>query len=159
MKGPTLDLRKGQRVRTFTSLARRSIFRSECDQKREGRPGKAVQRKIERGARHEQVPYPNIFACRAFGLLGAERDAMTKSLGIKGRGKRAGGSTPTVPLAYSVPGLSSATSAGKDKIYGAIRRGDLIARKFGKRTLILHPDAVNWLASLPLYPAGDQDNE
>ena len=84
---------------------------------------------------------------------------MTKSKRIKGRGKRAGGSTPTVPLAYSVPGLGAAAMVGKDKIYDAIRRGDLIARKFGKRTLILHPDAVRWLDSLPLYPTGDLDNE
>ena len=38
---------------------------------------------------------------------------------------------------------------GKDRAYAAIRKGDLIARKRGKTTLILADDAESYVASLP----------
>ena len=96
---------------------------------------------------------------------------MAKSLRIKGRGKSAGGLTPAeplsaymtrgppvAPLAYSVPQLAEATSFGKDKIYHALRTGDLVGRKLDKRTIITHPAAVDWLNSLPLFHE-DSDDE
>ncbi len=97
---------------------------------------------------------------------------MAKSLRIKGRGKRAGGPTPaeplsaymarappTMPLAYSVPGLSVASTFGKDTIYAAIRSGALVAHKNGKRTIVLHPVAVDWLARLPFFNEESDDDQ
>ena len=92
---------------------------------------------------------------------------MAKSLRIKGRGKRAGSPTPieplaaytarappVAPLAYSVPQLAEATSFGRDKIYAALRSGDLVGRKLDKRTIITRPDAVTWLNNMTRFPGG-----
>ena len=68
-------------------------------------------------------------------------------------------SSPIERVAYSPPDAGKAAGVGKDSIYTAIKRRDLVARKHGKRTLILRSDLLVWLASLPLYPAGDHDNE
>jgi excisionase family DNA binding protein len=50
----------------------------------------------------------------------------------------------TVPEACKVCGL------GRTKLYQAITDGQLIARKFGKRTLILRQDLQQFLAALPV---------
>lgn len=52
-------------------------------------------------------------------------------------------------LAYSVDELTSASCLGRSKIYEEIAAGRLKVRKVGKRTLILHGDALAWLKSLP----------
>jgi predicted DNA-binding transcriptional regulator AlpA len=52
-------------------------------------------------------------------------------------------------LAYTIPELVHDTGAGRSKIYQEIAAGRLKVRKLGKRTLILHGDAVAWLQSLP----------
>jgi excisionase family DNA binding protein len=54
-----------------------------------------------------------------------------------------------VKLAFSVEETSIRTGLGRDRIYAAIRDGDLVARKFGRRTLIT-PDALQrFLDGLP----------
>lgn len=52
-------------------------------------------------------------------------------------------------LAYTIPDLVRSTGAGRSKIYEEITAGRLKVRKLGKRTLVLHGDAMSWLQSLP----------
>ena len=57
-------------------------------------------------------------------------------------------------LAYSIPEAMEAADAGRTTIYQAIREGALVARKRGKRTIILAEDLKAWLHSLkPLKSA------
>ena len=56
--------------------------------------------------------------------------------------------TITIPDAVKVSGLS------RSALYGALKRGDLSARKAGRRTLISFADLEAYLASLPTYQAG-----
>jgi len=59
------------------------------------------------------------------------------------------------PLAVTVIEASRLTSLGRDKIYLAIKSGALRAKKYGRRTLILRADLVNFLNNLPsLNPPG-----
>ncbi len=48
-------------------------------------------------------------------------------------------------LAYGIDEACAAANVCRDKLYGAIREGLLVARKYGRRTLILEDD----LESLP----------
>lgn len=52
-------------------------------------------------------------------------------------------------LSYTIPDLVRDTGAGRSKIYEEIAAGRLKVRKLGKRTLVLHCDAIDWLQSLP----------
>jgi excisionase family DNA binding protein len=54
----------------------------------------------------------------------------------------------TMPEAVQFSGLS------RSFIYEALKRGDLTARKAGRRTLIAFADLETYLASLPIYQAG-----
>jgi hypothetical protein len=54
-----------------------------------------------------------------------------------------------VKLALSVDDAAIAADVCRDVIYGAIRKGQLIARKNGRRTFILLPDLEQYLRSLP----------
>ena len=54
----------------------------------------------------------------------------------------------TLPEAVAFSGLS------RSSIYLALGRGDLSARKAGRRTLISFADLQSYLASLPTYQAG-----
>ena len=58
-------------------------------------------------------------------------------------------------LAYSVSAAAEAADSGKTKIYEAIKRVDLVARKHGTRTIILAEDLQAWLAALPKLETGD----
>jgi excisionase family DNA binding protein len=51
--------------------------------------------------------------------------------------------------AYSIPQICALTGLGRDSIYTAIRNGRLVARKYGKRTLITDGDLLAFLNSLP----------
>lgn len=51
----------------------------------------------------------------------------------------------TVPEAVHFSGLS------RSALYEALKRGDLAARKAGRRTLIAFADLETYLASLPAY--------
>lgn len=53
----------------------------------------------------------------------------------------------TVPEAVHYSGMS------RSAIYEALRRGDLTARKAGRRTLIAFADLEAYLANLPTYQA------
>ena len=54
------------------------------------------------------------------------------------------------PLAYSIAEASEVSRIGRTSIYEAINSRDLIARKNGRRTVILADDLHRWLQNLPL---------
>jgi Helix-turn-helix domain len=52
--------------------------------------------------------------------------------------------------ALSINETCDVSGFGKTKIYVAISAGQLVARKFGKRTIILREDLSRFLAALPV---------
>ena len=52
------------------------------------------------------------------------------------------------PLAYSIAQACEVANIGRTSIYEAINSGELIARKNGRRTVILSDDLRRWLQSL-----------
>lgn len=58
------------------------------------------------------------------------------------------------PLAVTIPGAVQTSGLSRSAIYEALKRGDLKARKSGRRTLISFADLDNYLANLPEYRAG-----
>ncbi|YAA60749.1 helix-turn-helix domain-containing protein [Niveispirillum fermenti] len=58
------------------------------------------------------------------------------------------------PIAVTVSDAVKATGMSRTSIYEALKRGDLSARKAGRRTLISFADLETYLASLPNYQAG-----
>tara|TARA_R110002020_G_C16275673_1_gene771440 strand:+ start:1270 stop:1458 length:189 start_codon:yes stop_codon:yes gene_type:complete len=59
----------------------------------------------------------------------------------------------TTPIAVTIPDAVKATGMSRTSIYEALKRGDLTARKAGRRTLISFADLEAYLASLPTYRA------
>lgn len=57
------------------------------------------------------------------------------------------------PIAVTIPDAVKATGMSRSALYEAMKRGDLIARKAGRRTLISFADLEVYLASLPTYQA------
>lgn len=53
-------------------------------------------------------------------------------------------------LVYRIDDLTLGGRHNRTEIYSAIRAGKLVARKSGRRTLILDHDYRRWLASLPV---------
>jgi hypothetical protein len=62
-------------------------------------------------------------------------------------------------LAYSIQELSRLSGLGRTFLYEEIKAGRLIVSKAGRRSIVLHDDAANWLAGLPKInsPAIQQD--
>lgn len=56
----------------------------------------------------------------------------------------------STPIAYTVKEACAVSRAGKTTLYGAIRRKELVARKRGRRTLILEDDLRRWIEQLPI---------
>ena len=54
-------------------------------------------------------------------------------------------------LAYSISDLVKVSGRSRSAIYYEIGVGRLKARKAGRRTIILHVDAVAWLEALPQW--------
>jgi excisionase family DNA binding protein len=52
-------------------------------------------------------------------------------------------------LAYTVEGVCETAGIGRSSVFEAIRSGELVARKMGRRTIVLEGDLRRWLASLP----------
>ena len=59
-----------------------------------------------------------------------------------------------IPIAVTIPDAVKASGMSRSSIYEALKRGDLSARKAGRRTLISFSDLQAYLASLPEYKAG-----
>ncbi|MCA3263386.1 MAG: helix-turn-helix domain-containing protein [Telmatospirillum sp.] len=55
------------------------------------------------------------------------------------------------PIALTIPDAVKASGASRTAIYVALRRGELSARKHGKRTLIEAEALKAWLARMPAY--------
>ena len=53
------------------------------------------------------------------------------------------------PLAYSIAEACAAARTSRTSIYQAIKSGELIARKRGRRTLVVHSDLKKFIESLP----------
>jgi hypothetical protein len=58
-------------------------------------------------------------------------------------------------LAHSTEGAAAQAACGRTTIFAAIKSGDLVARKIGRRTVILDADLQSWLGSLPVRVAGE----
>jgi hypothetical protein len=52
-------------------------------------------------------------------------------------------------LAYSIPELSEMSGVGRSFLYEEIKARRLIVTKAGRRSIVLHGDALAWLSSLP----------
>jgi excisionase family DNA binding protein len=52
-------------------------------------------------------------------------------------------------LAYGVSEAAAVAALGRSTVYAAIRRGELTARKAGRRTVVLAADLEAWLKRLP----------
>ena len=54
------------------------------------------------------------------------------------------------PLAYSIAEACEVSGISRTSVYEAINSRELIARKHGRRTVILVDDLRRWLQSLPV---------
>ena len=52
-------------------------------------------------------------------------------------------------LAHSIAETCALTGLGRDAVFAAIRDGRLVARKLGRRTIIVDDDLRQFLAELP----------
>ena len=52
-------------------------------------------------------------------------------------------------FSFSIDEVVRYTGIGRTTVYDQIRRGVLIARKAGKRTVVLRSELIAWLTSLP----------
>ena len=55
------------------------------------------------------------------------------------------------PIAVTIPEAVRATGISRSSLYEAMKRGELTARKAGRRTLITFADLQSYLANLPIY--------
>jgi len=57
-------------------------------------------------------------------------------------------------LAYSIAELCEVAGVGRSFLYEEVKAGHLVLTKAGRRSIVLHDDAVAWLTNLPkLAPA------
>lgn len=57
-------------------------------------------------------------------------------------------------IAVTIPDAVKVTGMSRTSIYEALKRGDITARKAGRRTLISFADLEAYLANLPAYRTG-----
>jgi Helix-turn-helix domain len=56
---------------------------------------------------------------------------------------------PTSPRAYRIPQVCAMTGLGRTSIYAAIKSGALIARRYGRCTIVRAEDLAEFLNNLP----------
>ncbi len=61
-------------------------------------------------------------------------------------------------LAFTISEACNAARIGRTTLYEAIKRGDLVATKYGRKTLIRVEDLRTWLAGLPTIHASSAEN-
>lgn len=59
------------------------------------------------------------------------------------------------PIAVTIPDAVKVTGISRSALYEAMKRGDLPARKAGRRTLIRFTDLESYLASLPTFETAE----
>jgi hypothetical protein len=52
-------------------------------------------------------------------------------------------------LAYSIAELCEMAGVGRSFLYEEVKAGHLVVTKAGRRSIVLHDDAVAWLTALP----------
>ena len=57
---------------------------------------------------------------------------------------------PPAAVGLTIEGAVAASGIGRTLIFRAIQRGDLRARKLGRRTIVLRDDLTEFLKSLPV---------
>lgn len=55
----------------------------------------------------------------------------------------------TTKEAYNIPEVCQRAGSSRTSVYEAIKVGELVARKRGRRTIVLHDDLMAWLRRLP----------
>lgn len=55
------------------------------------------------------------------------------------------------PITVTIPDAVAASGISRSALYQALKRGDLIARKAGRRTLISIEDLEAYIAGLPKF--------
>lgn len=58
-----------------------------------------------------------------------------------------------IPIAYPPAQAAIASGRTRTRIFGAIKSGELKARKDGKATIIEHDELIRWVRSLPIVHA------
>ena len=58
-----------------------------------------------------------------------------------------------VPIAYPPAVAAIASGRTRTRIFGAIKSGELVARKDGKATIIEHDELMRWVRTLPVVRA------
>ena len=58
-------------------------------------------------------------------------------------------------ITVTIPDAVRATGMSRTSIYEALKRGDITAKKAGRRTLISFADLDAYITSLPAYRAGE----
>ena len=56
---------------------------------------------------------------------------------------------PLLPRALRIPEVCMTSGLGRTTIYAAIKSGDLVARKYGRCTVVLADDLTEFLHNLP----------
>jgi hypothetical protein len=62
-------------------------------------------------------------------------------------------------VAYDIKGACIASSIGRTSLYKAMGSGELVARKMGKKTVILHDDLHRFVNALPHLAPGAPAND
>ena len=60
----------------------------------------------------------------------------------------------TAPIALTIPDAVKVSGLSRTSIYEALKRGDLVALKAGRRTLVRYAELEAYMASLPAYRTG-----
>jgi excisionase family DNA binding protein len=60
---------------------------------------------------------------------------------------------------FHIKDVCEATGLGRTTVYAAIKAGHLVARKYGRRTIVLADDLATFLHKLPKTPSAKPTEE